>query len=332
MVYIYKKKVGNKEYYYLRASERKGEKIVVKDLAYLGSSIGEAKKALENMPKYKDKIRKTYKTIHNFLESNIYLEKIKKLKLKKDDYLKEKLAEIEACKLHYTKIFQRQDSLTKEEILKNFVIEFAHNTTAIEGNTISLKQAKNLLEEGRTPKNKTLREIYDLQNTERTFNDLLSLKEEIDHNLIIDIHKKLLDKIDKRIGYRNQNVRVLRANFKSTPAPYVKTDMDLLLKWYNNSRKILHPFVLAIIFHHKFEKIHPFMDGNGRTGRMLSNYILMRNNFPPIILTNKNREKYLKNMRIADKSDPSKSKTEDYKNLVQFSADEMTSNYWNLFL
>lgn len=332
MVYIYKKKIGSKNYYYLRASERKNGKIVVKDLAYLGNSIEETKKAIEKLPKYKDKIRKTYKTIHNFLESNIYLEKIKKLKLKKDEFLREKLVEIEACKLHYEKVFRKQDALTKEEILKNFTIEFAHNTTAIEGNTISLKQVKELLEEGRTPKNKTLREIYDLQNTEKVFNELLELKQEITHELIINTHKNLLENIDKRIGYRTRDNRVIKANFKSTPAPYVKTDMDLLLKWFNSNKSKLHPFVLALIFHHKFEKIHPFMDGNGRTGRMLSNYILIKNKYPPIILTNKNREKYLSNMRIADKTDLSKSEIKDYQPLIQFSADEMTSNYWNMFL
>ena len=332
MVYIYKKKAGNKIYYYLRASERKNGKVIVKDLAYLGNSIEEAKKAIEKLPQYKDKIRKTYKTIHNFLESNIYLEKVKKLKLKKDKFLGEKLNEIESCKVHYEKVFQKQDNLTKQEILKNFAIEFAHNTTAIEGNTISLKQAKKLLEEGRTPPNKTLREIYDLQNTEKVFNELIDSKKEIAHELIIDIHKNLLENIDKRIGYRIRDNRVIKANFKSTPAPYVQTDMNLLLKWYDFNKGKLHPFVLALIFHHKFERIHPFMDGNGRTGRMLSNYILIKNKYPPIILTNKNRDKYLKNMRIADKSDLSKSEIKDYQPLTQFSADEMTSNYWNIFL
>ena len=62
MVYIYKKVIGNKEYYYLRVSEKKGNKLVTKDLAYLGSSIEEVKKALDNLPQYKEKIRKTYKT------------------------------------------------------------------------------------------------------------------------------------------------------------------------------------------------------------------------------------------------------------------------------
>jgi len=332
MVYIYKKIIGKKEYYYLRASEKKAGKLVTKDLAYLGGTLEEVKKALEKLPQYKDKIRKAYKTIHNFLESARYIEKIKVLKLKQNDFLKEKLTEVEACKLHYNIEFQKQDSLTKDEIIKNFIIEFAHNTTSIEGNTIKLNEVRNLLESGKTPKNKTLREIYDLQNTEKVFFETISLKKEINHDLIIEIHKKLLDNIDKRIGYRTKDIHVIKANFKSTPAPYVKTDMDLLLKWYQENKEKLHPLVLAQIFHHKFEKIHPFMDGNGRTGRMLLNYILIKNNYPPLVIRNKNREKYLKAMRKADNSNLFKIKNEDYLELVQFLADEMIESYWNIFL
>ena len=332
MAYIYKKTIGKKEYYYLRASERRGDKVINKDLAYLGSNIEDVKKSLENLPKYKNEIRKAYKTIHNFLESNRLVDEVKKLKLKQDLFLGEKLSEVEACKLHYLREFQKHDSLTREEILKNFLIEFAYNTTSIEGNTIKLAEAKKLLEEGKTPKNRTLREIYDLQNTEKVFFEIIESKEEITHDFIINIHKNLLENIDKRIGYRTQDVRVIKANFKSTPAPYVKTDMDLLLKWYSENKEKLHPLVLGEIFHHKFEKIHPFMDGNGRTGRMLLNYILIKNNYPPIVIRNKNREKYLKAMRKADNSDLFKVKNEDYFELVQFIASEMIESYWNIFL
>lgn len=139
MVYIYKKTIGKKEYYYLRVSEKQSNKLVTKDLAYLGSNIDDVKKSLEKLQKYKTKIRKAYKTIHNFLESNRFINEVKNLKLKQDLFLGEKLLEIEACKLHYSKEFQKQDSLTKQEVLKNFLIEFAYNTTSIEGNTIKIE-------------------------------------------------------------------------------------------------------------------------------------------------------------------------------------------------
>ena len=332
VVYVYKKIIGKRTYYYLRVSEKRGKKVISKDLAYLGSSIEEAQKALDNLPQYKEKIRKAHKTIHAFLESNHFLEKALSLKLKKDEFLGEKLAEVEACKIHYSTSFEKRDSLTKKETWKNFIIEFAFNTASIEGNTITLKEARNLLEEGMTPKNKTLREIYDLQNAEKVFFRLLESNEELGHEFITNVHARLMENIDARRGYRNEDVRVFKSNFDATPGPYVLADMNLLLKWYSENKNKLHSLVLAAIFHHKFEKIHPFMDGNGRTGRMLMNHVLMQNGYPPLILRSKARAEYLDSLRKADKSDLKKSAIEDYSRLSQFVADEMVFSYWDLFL
>jgi fido (protein-threonine AMPylation protein) len=335
MVYIYKKSTSkDKNYYYLRASEKKGNKLITKDIAYLGSSIEEVKKNLEKLSQYKDKIRKSYKVLNTFLESNYFLEKIKKLKLKQNNFLKEKTNEVEACRLHYLENFNKLPELTKKEILKNYIIEFAYNTASIEGNTISLQEARNLLNEGITPKDKTLREIYDLQNTEKVFNKLLSEKSslELNHTIIIDIHDKLLQNIDARIGYRTTDIRVIHSNFDATPAKYVKTDMDLLLKWFKENNKKLHPLVLAIIFHHKFEKIHPFADGNGRTGRMVANYILLKNNYPPLIIHKKTRKEYLESLRESDENDLLEIDMEKYSELINYTTEEFTHTYWSLFL
>lgn len=332
MVYIYRKKVGTKSYYYLRASERKGAKLVVKDIAYLGTSLEEAKKALEGLPKQQIKIRKSYRAIHNFLESNRFLEKTKMLKLKHDSYLKEKLVEVESCKLHFNTHFKKLDSLTKQETWKNFIVEFSFNTAAIEGNTITLAQARNLLEDGLTPPNKSLREIYDLQNSEKVFIKIQDSTEELSHEFIVRIHSQLMENIDSRIGYRLHDVCVTKTNFKSTPAPYVKTDMELLLKWYHENKHTLHSLVLATLFHHKFEKIHPFMDGNGRTGRMLFNYILLKNNYPPTIIRRRNRSAYINALQEADKEELFKSTPKHYEKLVQFAANELVENYWSIFL
>ena len=333
MVYIYKKPIGNKVYYYLRASERKNGKILAKDIAYLGSTIEEVKSNLDKLTKFKNQVRKSYKKIHSFLESNHFLQKAQRLKLKKDNFLKDKTDEIEACRLHYREVFSKLDALTKKETFKKYVIEFAYNTASIEGNTINLEEAKDLLNEGITPKGKTLREVYDLQNTEKVFFELLeAYNGELTHGLIIDIHDKLLENIDERKGYRTSNVRVIRSNFEASPGTYVKTDMDLLLKWYIRYKDKLHPLILAIIFHHKFEKIHPFMDGNGRAGRMVMNCLLLKNNLPPTIIHKKRREDYLDAMREADPSDIWKLDEKKYADLIAYGTDEFLDTYWSVFL
>lgn len=74
------------------------------------------------------------------------------------------------------------------------------------------------------------------------------------------------------------------------------------------------------------------MDGNGRTGRMLLNYILIKNNYPPLIVHKKTRKEYLEALRSADKSSLTSYKKEDYYDLIQFNAQEFIDTYWNSFL
>ena len=74
------------------------------------------------------------------------------------------------------------------------------------------------------------------------------------------------------------------------------------------------------------------MDGNGRTGRMILNCILLKNNYPPLIIHTKTRSEYLKILRIADSSKPEEAKIGHYQELAVFSSDELTKTYWNIFL
>ena len=74
------------------------------------------------------------------------------------------------------------------------------------------------------------------------------------------------------------------------------------------------------------------MDGNGRTGRMLLNYILIRNNYPPLIINKKKRDLYLDALKEADKSELLEASKEKYRRLLVFNANEMSKNYWNIFL
>lgn len=321
MVYIYKKKIADKQYYYLRASSREGDRVIAKDIAYLGNDIGEVRKEIFNLKKYAKEIRKAYRAINKFVESDYYLELAKQKKLRKNDLL-EKVEEIEACRLHWEKYFRKLDKKTQEEILKGFLVGFAYNTTSIEGNTITLEEAYRLLYEEITPKNKTIREVYDIRNTERVFFGLEKYKD-ISLEMISEIHDELLRDIDERKGFRVHDIRVYKAKFSSSPGTYVLTDMKLLLKWYKENKK-LHPLVLAVLFHHRFEKIHPFMDGNGRTGRMLMNFILIKNGYPPLIIPVKDRVEYLDCLASADEG--------DVKELISFVANKFVSGYWEVFI
>ena len=335
MVYIHTKNVRGKKYYTLRMSLRKGKKVITKDLCNLGNDL--SKIDLEKLEKkYKDKIRKSHKTLKNFLDKNTYLEKAKRQKTRKDDYLLlEQQQEIKAILLHYKNKFLKLDKLTRAEVFDNFILSFAVNSTSIEGNTINLKEASNLLLKDRIPKGKTLREVYDIQNTKKVVEWLKEKRPEITSELIIQIHDRLLENLDKRRGFRTHNIRILGQPFKPVRAIYIQADINLLLKWYRDYKSKLNPFVLATLFHHKFEKIHPFSDGNGRTGRVLMNHILDLEDYPPNIITKRFREDYLDVMNESDKAlvksllniDPNK-----YKKLIDFAVSEFKTSYWDIFL
>ncbi|MFH1589905.1 MAG: Fic family protein [archaeon] len=334
MAYIHKKKIGEKTYYTLRISVRKGEKVIAKDIEVLGTNISNIK--IDDLEKkYSKEIRKSYYTIKKFLEKNKYEEELKNQKLKKQELLTtNQLIKIESTKKHYCNKFLKLHKQTQKDILEVFLIRFAVNTTAIEGNTINLKEAIKLFKEDQIPKNHTTREVYDLTNTKKVFYELLKNKQEINKQLMINIHDKLLDNIDERKGFRNHDIHIFGQPFKPTPTQFIRRDIDLLLDWYQKNKKKLHPLELATLFHHKFENIHPFSDGNGRTGRMMMNLIMMQNNHPPIIIERRDRKEYLEVMSKADKAIKKdlKANGEEYSELIKFVTEQLVKSYWDVFL
>lgn len=335
MAYIHVKQIGEISYYTLRISARKGNKVVTKDLCNLGTDISKIN-LTELEKKYKTEVRKSYRTLKKFLDRNIYIEKAEKLKIKESPFFgKEHLLNIEAIKLHFNNKFNKLHPLTKKEYYELFLIKFAVNSTSIEGNTITLKEADKLLREDIIPKNKTMREAYDLTNTKKVVNYLMEKKPELSLDLFIKIHDMLLENIDKRKGLRNHDIHILGQPFKPSPARYVKDDLKLLLKWFNENKTKMHPLALAVIFHHKFENIHPFSDGNGRTGRVLLNHILLSSGYPPLVISKRFREEYLDVLNKADKSlkrSLINVNLEDYSDLLDFVYSEFNGSYWDTFL
>ena len=94
---------------------------------------------------------------------------------------------------------------------------------------------------------------------------------------------------------------------------------------------MLNPLILAAIFHEKFERIHPFYDGNGRTGRILLNLILIKNSFPPLIIENSKRNSYYEVLTKGHKADLNKTQTEEYKPIVKFCYFQLIETYEKIF-
>lgn len=181
-----------------------------------------------------------------------------------------------------------------ESFEKSFDVEYAHNSTAIEGNTLTLIQTKAILEDGLSVGGKTLREIYEVANHAKAFTFVKKCVAEgrpLDEPTAKDIHALLMENILVGGVYRNVEVRISGAGFKP-PAP---NEMFRQVKNFFADlpyRTDLNPNELAAWTHTEFVKIHPFVDGNGRTSRMLMNYQLMSGGFLPVSIAKENRLEY----------------------------------------
>lgn len=197
-------------------------------------------------------------------------------------------------KEQFHQIRERIPKEALESYDRSFDVEYAHNSTAIEGNTLTLVQTKAILEEGISVGGKTLREIYEVTNHAKAFAYVKKRVSEglpLDESAMKDIHALLMENILTGGVYRNVEVRISGAGFKP-PAP---GEMYRQVKNFFADlpyRTDLNPIELAAWTHAEFVKIHPFVDGNGRTSRMLMNYQLMIGGFLPVSIAKENRLEY----------------------------------------
>ncbi|KIV56491.1 cell filamentation protein Fic [Aneurinibacillus migulanus] len=170
-----------------------------------------------------------------------------------------------------------------------FRVEWTYNSNAIEGNTLSLMETKIVLEEGLTIGGKKLREHLEVINHAEAIDYIESLIEQqidLDEKIIKDVHYLVLKGIDNENAGRYRQINVGISGSQHQPPHFlaVSEQMNDLLTWYHKQKDKLHPVELAALFHFKLVYIHPFSDGNGRTSRLLMNFILMSNGYPPAIV------------------------------------------------
>ncbi len=196
------------------------------------------------------------------------------------------------------------------KLKKQFAIELAYNSNAIEGNTLTLKETQLVIEEGITVKGKPLREHFEAINHQKAFElleGIVNKKSKITEDVIKDMHKIILSGIDDDYAgrYRNINVRILGA-IKSPPRfEKVPKKMKEYVDYVNTNPDKLNVIELSALIHYGLVEIHPFTDGNGRTARLLMNLFLMRHGYPVTMVLKVDRKKYYSRLKEADKGDVS---------------------------
>jgi len=179
------------------------------------------------------------------------------------------------------------------QLNEEFAIEYTYNSNAIEGNTLTLRET-DLVLRGLTVDKKPLKDHMEVIGHKEAFDFVCELVKDntpINESIIKKIHYLVLaDKKDDRGVYRRIPVRIMGAHHEPVQPYLIEPKMELLLKNYKESTE--HIITKLARFHIEFEGIHPFIDGNGRTGRLLVNLELMKAGFPPIDIKFKDRIAY----------------------------------------
>ena len=219
-------------------------------------------------------------------------------------YLREEEAEVlEDLKEAYLQWFNKLPNESREKVTQDFLVRFTYNSNAIEGNTLSLRDTNLILQENIIPTDATTYEYNEVINSRKCMEFIKSYRKDFSERFLLAVHRMLTinTKVEIVGKYRDHDVIITGADHKPPSFKELRKLMKEFFIWYNNNKKRFHPLELACLVHTKFTRIHPFSDGNGRTARVISNFILSKNEYPLFFLETKDRREYYNALEDSDR-------------------------------
>ncbi|MDR1379514.1 MAG: Fic family protein [Synergistaceae bacterium] len=188
------------------------------------------------------------------------------------------------------------NSTELKRLREEFIIENTYNSNAIEGNTLTLKETALILQQGVTIDGKHIREHLEVIGHRDAFIYIIELADAgspLTERAIRKLHSLVLVNDAKNKGtYRSVAVMIIGASHTPPPHYLIPEQMKTLLEEYKTMKQTKHIIEAAAEFHLRFEGIHPFIDGNGRTGRLILNLELMKAGFLSVDIKFTDRRKY----------------------------------------
>lgn len=186
---------------------------------------------------------------------------------------------------------------------EKLIVEWTYNSNAIEGNTLTMSETKVVLE-GITIGGKSITEHLETINHKEAIKyleNIIADKKDLTEWTLRNLHQLILKEIDDNNAgkYRKENVTISGANHIPPNHVIVPELMQKLFIEYEKEWQRYHPVIKACLLHGEFVKIHPFIDGNGRTARLILNFELMNHGYPPIIITKDKKAQYYEALDLA---------------------------------
>lgn len=213
-------------------------------------------------------------------------------------------------------------------IKRIYDVDLTYNSNAIEGSTMTFNETKLVLNEGITIGGKRLNEHLEIINHKEAidFIEEISNQQGISLRDIRNIHYLILKGIDNQYAgtYRDKPVGVRQSDgsiYHFTDPLFITEAMDKFINNTNSDNQ--HPIIKAAKAHYDFVTIHPFIDGNGRTVRLLMNLILLQHGYPPAIIRIKNRAEYITALENAQNSN----NIDEFYRIVAMAVDESIDSY-----
>ena len=184
------------------------------------------------------------------------------------------------------------------EYMEDMLVRMAHHSTAIEGNTLTQAETISILIHNFIPRDMSEREYYEVKNYRKAFNTLLEANRKITTELIKKYNKYIMENLHDLNGkFKTTQNLILGAEFEPTKPYLVPFEIedwcDNLSYRLENAKTNEEKVEIIMDQHIKFEKIHPFNDGNGRTGRLLIIHSCLKEDLEPIIIPKEEKGKYI---------------------------------------
>ena len=192
---------------------------------------------------------------------------------------------------------------TLKSLREYYRVGLTYTSNALEGNSLTESETKVVIEDGLTIEGKPLRDHYEAVGHAKAYDYVYQImeKEGLTEEDILNLHSLFYQQIDaeKAGHYRNVKVYISGSRYAVAAVSKIPSEMQKLVKWYNDNEKKLHPIELAATLHQHFVFIHPFVDGNGRVARLLMNLALLRNGFTIAIIPAILRHEYIYSLETA---------------------------------